>query len=164
MAPIRGYTFHFDGGVVPPQVVAGICTRVRLITFLRQHRQPYHTYINPTTIDLNMSTALSKLDRFKMETTFGDGFVVNATFEWKYSTMHKRLSTWRRQWLLGSGGFEHVWLEKGEEEGQLRAIKILERQIAPDPAHAHELLPLIRLAEVSNDCFCQSPPHSGIVR
>lgn len=117
---------------------------------------PPTTYNTPlsTSIDYIMSTPLSKLDRFKLETTFGDGFVVNATINWKLSTMHKQLSTWRKQKLLGSGGFGNVWLEKDDEAGQLRAVKILERQVVVEMTFAHELLALITLAHVSNSCFC----------
>lgn len=69
-----------------------------------------------------MSVRISKLDNFKLETVFGDGFVMNATFDWHLSTKHKRSTTWRQEKLLGEGGFGSVWLQM-EVGGQLRAVK-----------------------------------------
>lgn len=95
-----------------------------------------------------MSTPISKIDLFKLETTFGDGYVVNSTFEWDMSQKHTRLSTWWEQRLLGSGAFGSVWLEKNEQGGQLRAVKRLNPRATMNLAFSHELLALITLADV----------------
>lgn len=95
-----------------------------------------------------MSVPISKLDHFKLETTFGDGYVVNATIRWDLSTKHKRLWKWRQKRLLGRGAFGSVWLEREEEGGQLRAVKMLQRYDVITMSFTQELVALITLADV----------------
>lgn len=94
-----------------------------------------------------MSVPISKLDNFKLETEFGDGFVVNATFDWDLSTKLKRSTTWKQEKLLGAGGFGSVWLQK-EPGGQLRAVKEIKRHLVVTLGFTQELLALITLADV----------------
>lgn len=98
---------------------------------------------------------MSKLDKFKLETTFGEGYVVNTTYDWSRSTVQKRQSTWKQERLLGRGAFGRVWLEKAEEGGELRAVKELRRNTVMTMGFAQELLASIALADVSNSS-CQS--------
>lgn len=100
-----------------------------------------------------MSVPFSKLDKFKMETVFHDGYVVNTTIGWDLSTTKAVLTTWTRQKKLGSGGFGTVWLEKNEEGGQLRAVKKLQRVDVAQMAFTNELVALITLADVSDPCI-----------
>lgn len=96
-----------------------------------------------------MSVPISKLDHFKMETKFGDGYVVNTTIGWDLSTKKNQFTKWTRRAKLGSGGFGSVWLEKSEEGGQLRAVKKLHRLDLAEMAFTNELVALITLADAS---------------
>lgn len=96
-----------------------------------------------------MATPISKLDHFKLETTFGDGYVVNKTYHWDYS---KRKTTGSSKWIrereIGVGAFGSVWLEKEEGGGQLRAVKRLQRSSLMASGFSQELLALITLTDV----------------
>lgn len=94
-----------------------------------------------------MSVPISKLDHFKLETRFGDGFVVNTTIDWEFSNKRTRLSTCRRERPLGRGAFGSVWLERETEGGQLRAVKIIQRNVVVAMGFTQELLALITLAD-----------------
>lgn len=96
-----------------------------------------------------MSVPISKIDKFKLETTFGEDYVVNTTYDWNLSTVRKRQSTWKQERLLGRGAFGRVWLEK-EQGGELRAVKELRRNSVVTMGFAQELLSLIALADVSD--------------
>lgn len=67
----------------------------------------------------------SKLDRFKLETTFGDGGVTHTTFMTDIAAGKRRApvqTTWNDEKTLGSGGFGVVILQKAAG-GELRAVK-----------------------------------------
>lgn len=96
-----------------------------------------------------MSVPISKLDKFKLETTFGDGYVVNTTYDWTLSTLHRRLSTWKQEKMLGKGGFGDVWLQKEAETGKLRAVKELRKDTTMVMGFTQELLTLIGLGDAS---------------
>lgn len=104
-----------------------------------------------------MATAISKLDHFKLETEFGNGYVVNAIYEWELSTRRpKGLARWRQEKLIGAGAFGSVWLEKEEHGGQLRAVKRLQKHLLIETGFSQELLALITLTDV-----CAAPVRSG---
>lgn len=89
------------------------------------------------------------LDNFKLETTFGDGFVVTKNYEWDLSTRRQTgVTTWTAERLIGTGAFGSVWLEKSDS-GRLRAIKRMERHMVMQTGFSSELLALITLADVS---------------
>lgn len=96
-----------------------------------------------------MSVPISKLDHFKMETEFGAGYVVNATIDWNLSAKKTQHTKWTQQKKLGSGAFGTVWLEKNETEGQLRAVKRLQRVDVAEMSFTTELVTLITLADAS---------------
>lgn len=97
-----------------------------------------------------MAVPVSTLDHFKVETTFGDGYVVNTTYEWELSTRgQKRSYTWEEVKCIGRGAFGSVWLEKEQKGGQLRAVKRLPRASLIDTAFSQELLSLITVGAVS---------------
>lgn len=95
-----------------------------------------------------MAIPISKLDRFKLETEFNDGYVVHSSYDWEYSTKGPRqLATWKEVKRIGSGAFGSVWLEK-EARGQLRAVKRLQRDSLT--GFSQELLALVTLTDVSS--------------
>lgn len=96
-----------------------------------------------------MSVPISKLHKFKLETTFGDGYVVNVTDDWTLSTVHRRRLTWKQEKMLGKGGFGDVWLQKEAETGKLRAVKKLRKETAMVMGFTQELLALIGLGDAS---------------
>lgn len=99
-----------------------------------------------------MSVPASTIDRFKVETTFGDGYVVHTTYEWEFSTRGpKRSSTWEEVRRIGSGAFGSVWLEKEQEGGLLRAVKRLQRASLQRVEFSREIQALIAVGDVS--CF-----------
>lgn len=96
-----------------------------------------------------MATPISKLDNFKLETQFGDGYVDNSTYEWKLSTKRATgLKRWRSVKMIGAGGFGSVWLEKEDECGQLRAVKMIQRHVIDTTGFSQELAALITLSSV----------------
>lgn len=98
-----------------------------------------------------MTTRSPKLDSYKLETEFHDGYVVNRIYEWEYSVRREKgLEKWKRGKSLGVGASGAVWLEQ-EDGGQLRAVKCLQREPAGliEVGVTRELLALITLADVS---------------
>lgn len=97
-----------------------------------------------------MAIPISKLDRFKVETEFGDGYVVHTAYEWEFSSRKsKGSSTWWEVKEIGAGAFGSVWLEKEEPGGKLRAVKRLQRSSMAKTGFSQELLALITLTDVS---------------
>lgn len=96
-----------------------------------------------------MAIPFSKLDRFKIETQFGDGFVEQTTYQWEFSAM-TRLATskWIEVRKIGAGAFGSVWLEREEGGGQLRAVKRLQRHCLDTTKFSQELLVMVMLADV----------------
>lgn len=67
----------------------------------------------------------SKLDRFKLETSFGDGTVTHITYKTDMAARKRRArvqTTWTDKRSLGSGGFGVVILQQADG-GELRAVK-----------------------------------------
>lgn len=96
-----------------------------------------------------MAIPISSLERFKVETEFGDGFVVHTIYEWEYSARKlKGSTTWTEVKEIGAGAFGSVWLEKEETGGKLRAVKRLQRRSVAKTGFSQELLALITLTEV----------------
>lgn len=94
-----------------------------------------------------MSTPSPKLERYKLETEFYDGYVLNRTFEWDLSIRRETgMVKWTRGKTLGKGAFGEVWLEEGE--GRVRAVKCLERGSSMLGV-TRELLALITLTDAS---------------
>lgn len=97
-----------------------------------------------------MAVPTSTLDNFKVETTFGDGYVVHTTYEWEFSTRGQMESSrWDEVRCIGTGAFGSVWLEKEESGGQLRAVKRLPRASLAVRGFSRELPTLITLGDVS---------------
>lgn len=97
-----------------------------------------------------MAIPISTLENFKIETEFGDGFVVHTTYEWEFSTrLLKESSRWNEVKIIGSGAFGSVWLEKKARGGELRAVKRLQRGQLIRTGFSQELLALITVADVS---------------
>lgn len=102
-----------------------------------------------------MATPISKLDHFKLETRFGDGYVENSTYQWQYSTRHATgFKRWEKVKMIGAGGFGCVWLEQEKSGGQLRAVKRIQRHVIETTGFSQELAALITLSDV-----CTSPTH-----
>lgn len=96
-----------------------------------------------------MAVSISSLDRFKVETEFGEGYVVQTTYDWEFSERRlKEISTWTEVRLLGTGAFGSVWLEQKKEGGQLRAVKKLRREFVKQTGFSQELVALVTLADV----------------
>lgn len=95
-----------------------------------------------------MAALTSELNQHKLETEFGDGYVVHSTKQ------HKVLSTWKHQKEIGAGGFGSVSLQE-DSGGQLRAIKRLPRNPKPLIDFTRELSALIKLKDVG-------APRTGI--
>lgn len=71
------------------------------------------------------NTDNSNLDRFKLETSFGDGSVTHTTYTTDLTRGVRRapvLTTWNDSKTIGSGGFGTVILQEADR-GQLRAVK-----------------------------------------
>lgn len=67
----------------------------------------------------------SKLDRFKLETSFANGGVTHTTYTTDIAAGHRRApvkTTWSDKKTLGSGGFGVVILQEAAG-GHLRAVK-----------------------------------------
>lgn len=97
-----------------------------------------------------MAIPISKLDRFKMETEFGDGYVMQTTYEWELSARSASKTTkWSEVKMIGAGAFGSVWLER-ESGGELRAVKRLQRHSLNRTQFSQELLVMIMLADVSD--------------
>lgn len=96
-----------------------------------------------------MSRPTPNLDNFKLETTFGDGFVVNVALG-THPTTDTGSSTWRQERLLGRGAFGSVWLQKGVDSGELRAVKELRKEDVTSMGFTRELLSLITLVDASD--------------
>lgn len=79
-----------------------------------------------------MAIPISKLDCFKVETDFKDGYVVQTMYDSEYSQKGpSNSSMWVEEKQIGSGALGCVWLEKGSG-GQLRAAKRLLRHSMAD--------------------------------
>lgn len=100
------------------------------------------TYVQPLTV-----ASIPKLDHYKLETVFHDGYVVHTTYELELSTKQGKESTWREEKFIGAGGFGSVLLEKEDGSGQLRAVKTLSRDSLPKAGVWQELLALVKLRE-----------------
>lgn len=95
-----------------------------------------------------MAALTSELNQHKLETEFGDGYVVHSTKQ------HKVLPTWKHQKEIGAGGFGSVSLQE-DSGGQLRAVKRLPRNPKRLIDFTRELSALIKLKDVG-------APRTGI--
>lgn len=90
-----------------------------------------------------------KSDRYKLETTFYDGYVIHTTYKTDLAARQRRVAV-REKWIekkeLGSGGSGVVTLEE-EEGGQLRAVKRIPRG-GGNIDHSRELKALWKLRDV----------------
>lgn len=92
---------------------------------------------------------MAKLNKYKLETEFHDKYVVSPAYEWNLS--ERRPSgfwKWKQEKILGSGAFGTVHLKKEQNEGQLRAVKIIRRHDVGGTGFTQELLALITLMDV----------------
>lgn len=97
-----------------------------------------------------MAVPVSTLENFKIETQFGDGYVVHTTYKWEFSTRGRgQSSKWEEVGLIGSGAFGSVWLEKEQKGGLLRAVKRLPRASLIKTGFSQELLALITVGDAS---------------
>lgn len=67
----------------------------------------------------------SKLDRFRLETSFGNGRVTHTTYQTDVAAQRRTApvqTTWVDKRILGSGGFGEVFLQEAGG-GELRAVK-----------------------------------------
>lgn len=67
----------------------------------------------------------SKIDRYKLETSFGNGTVTHTTYRTDVAAQERRAqvqTTWTDKRSLGSGGFGVVLLQQADG-GELRAVK-----------------------------------------
>lgn len=101
-------------------------------------------------------TPAPKLEHYKLETEFRDGYIINTTYEWELSARRPKVSTWKPERRIGNGAFGSVWSQR-EKEGQLRAVKILPRNLLSGAGFAQELLALIKLKDASIPNFITRP-------
>lgn len=100
-----------------------------------------------------MTVPISKLENFKLDTTFGDDYVITANYEWILSERRQSgVTTWKTVRMIGTGAFGSVWLEKSDGR-QLRAVKRIERHVVMQAGFSQELLALITLADVSGPVY-----------
>lgn len=69
-----------------------------------------------------MASKTTNLDRYKL-----DAVLHNYTVVQKSSLAGVKDMTWSRIRVIGTGSFGSVWLEKEDESGQLRAVKIVSK-------------------------------------
>lgn len=90
----------------------------------------------------------SKLERFKLETSFGNGTVTHTTYSTDVAARQRRapvLTTWTDMRTLGSGGFGVVILQEADR-GELRAVKKIYTGTGMD--FSRELSVMIKVAHV----------------
>lgn len=92
-----------------------------------------------------MSSIISKLDKYKLDATFGDGTVVHTTCLEGTQCITASTTTWKRGKKLGSGGFGVVWLDREEGSGKLRAVKVMARL----QLNVREVEAMVELQDVS---------------
>lgn len=92
----------------------------------------------------------SKLDRYKLETTFhADHSITHTTFKTDLAAQERKIviqTKWIAKKLLGSGGFGIVILQEAEG-GQLRAVKKMPQGLGKTD-YSRELNVLSKVADV----------------
>lgn len=88
-----------------------------------------------------MESLSPELTQFRLGTEFRDDYAVHWTGQ------PRKSFTWRNDKKIGSGGFGSVCLQKGDE-GQLRAVKSVMKDLLPAKALSRELLALVRMSGV----------------
>ncbi|KAL0632421.1 hypothetical protein Q9L58_008707 [Maublancomyces gigas] len=92
----------------------------------------------------------SRFQILKVETEFRDGYVVQTTYEWEFSSQKLKESTTRREIReIGAGTVGSIGLEKEEPGYKLRAVRKLQRPSVAKTWFSQELVTLITHADVS---------------
>lgn len=103
------------------------------------------------------STGIKEHGQYKLQAEFRGDFVVHTTYipsptavPYGAGVSERVTTRWRRERVIGAGGFGTVWLQKAED-GELRAVKIIPR---PQPGtksidFSRELDTLAKLRKVS---------------
>lgn len=92
---------------------------------------------------------MSRLDRYKLESTFGDDSVVHTTYRTDLKTRERNTAVqtkWTDGRTLGSGGFGIVLIQQ-TDGGELRAVKKIMKGFG-NVDYSRELLVLTKVAHV----------------
>lgn len=92
---------------------------------------------------------MSKLDRYKLESTFGDGTVVHTTYRTNLEAGQRNTpvqTTWTEGDTLGSGGFGVVTIHRSDG-GEVRAVKKILKGIGKID-YSREVTILTKVADV----------------
>lgn len=98
-----------------------------------------------------MTSETAKFNRYKLETSFHDGYVLHTTYGSDLISGRRKVETktkWNRKGRIGEGGFGVVWLEEEETRGELRAVKRMSNK-AGNFGCSRELYTLTKLKDVS---------------
>lgn len=90
------------------------------------------------------------VNRYQLESEFGDNTVTHRTFRSDLGARQRRIevrTTWISERSLGSGAFGEVWLQRETGSGDLRAVKV----IGKAQLKTRELEALIELRDVRTD-------------
>lgn len=99
-----------------------------------------------------MTADTSKVDRYKLETTFDGDYVTHTIHKSNLGMAQRTIEVkerWKRTKDIGSGSFGVVWLEEQEGGGgHLRAVKKIARNFK-GVDYSRELATLAKLKDVS---------------
>lgn len=103
-----------------------------------------------------MTSETAKFNRYKLETSFHDGYVVHTTHESDLISGRREVeikTKWNRKRHIGEGGFGVVWLEEEETRRELRAVKRMPNRTG-NFGCLRELYTLTKLKDVSAPPAC----------
>lgn len=106
-----------------------------------------------------MASKASKLDQYKLHTSFYRDTVIHTTYQSDQEEGQRRVgvkATWKREQELGAGAFGVVRREREKGSGRLRAVKIIPRQ---NFKNRREVEALVELQDVS---ICTTSTHINI--